>query len=194
VNIFVNFNEATMHNSKLLLFTLVLIFWTQPLLADPRAGWGLGFGGGSLEPINASSGTSYQTSSVYGGTLDYQWPLGKSFSALITYAEHVGKGKLPNNTKYKYYKTNLLGAELRAWMGSFFVGVHGGQYYLAWIESLSSYSGITSAGGNGYGLGFETKSGWMFSAYHEQSSTFTSSEFPDQKVEGNRIVLGYRWP
>ena len=183
-----------MRSFKLLLLPLVLIFWIQHLLADPGEGWGTGLGGGSLKPVNASSGTSYQTSSVYSVTLDYQWPLGKSFSALITYVEHGGKGELPNNTKYQYYKTNLLGAEFRAWMGSFFVGVHGGQYFLTWIESLSAYSGIRSTGGSGYGLGFETKSGWMFSAYHEQSSTFTSSEFPDQKVEGNRIVLGYRWP
>jgi len=183
-----------MLNSKFLFSFLVLIFWIQPLLADPGEGWGTGLGGGSLKPVNASSGTSYQTSSVYGVTLDYQWPLGKSFSALITYVEHGGQGELPNNTKYKYYKTGYFGAELRAWMGSFFVGVHGGQYYLTWIESLSSYSGIGSTGGSGYGLGFEIHSGWLFAAYVEQSGIFKFSELPDQKVEGNRIVLGYRWP
>lgn len=176
-----------------LLLPFLLLCWSQLLHAEPSGGVGLGLGGGALKPTNASSGTSYHTSAVYGGILDYQWPLGKSFSALVTYAEHGGKGEVPDHTKYKYYKIGHLGAELRVWMGSFFIGIHGGQYFLAWIESLSSYSGVATTDGSGYGLGFETKSGWIFSAYTERSGTFKFSELPDQKVDGNRLVLGYRW-
>ena len=101
--------------------------------------------------------------------------------------------KLPPKSDYEYYKTGVVGAELKAWIDSFFIGFHGGQYYLTWIESLSSYSGIAQTGGSGYGLGFETKSGWMLAAYSEKSGTLEHEEMADQKVEGNRILVGYRW-
>ena len=50
-----------------------------------------------------------------------------------------------------------MGGELRFWLGPLFVGVHGGQYFLTWIESLSSYTGINWAGGSGFGLGLRAK-------------------------------------
>ena len=74
-----------------------------------------------------------------------------------------------------------------------FVGVHGGQYFLTWIESLSSYSGINWSAGTGFGLGLESKSGWSLGLYSENSEKIEFEDFPDQRVEGNRIIIGYHW-
>ena len=86
-----------------------------------------------------------------------------------------------------------MGGELRFWLGSLFVGVHGGQYFLTWIESLSSYTGINWSGGTGFGLGLEGESGWYIGLYSENSEKINFEDFPDQRVEGNRIIIGYRW-
>ena len=172
---------------------LFLVFWMTELKAEPGKGFGLALEGGSFKPIDPDTGKDFQSSDSYGAAFDYQWPLGKSVSFSIFGFEHGGMAKLPPKSDYEYYKTGVVGAELKAWIDSFFIGIHGGQYYLTWIESLSSYSGIAQTGGSGYGLGFETESGWMFAAYSEKSGTFEHEEMADQKVEGNRILLGYRW-
>jgi len=105
----------------------------------------------------------------------------------------MNKGVLPENTKYGYYKAGILGAEFRAWMGPLFIGVHGGQYFLTWIESLSSYTGLKWSGGSGWGLGLEGKSGWSLGWYKEKSEKIDFDDFPDQRIEGDRFILGYRW-
>ena len=64
----------------------------------------------------------------------------------------MNEGALPDNKKYEKYKAGIMGAELRFWLGPLFVGVHGGQYFLTWIESLSSYTGTNWSGGTGFGL------------------------------------------
>ena len=71
----------------------------------------------------------------------------------------MNEGALPNNKKYENYKAGIMGAELRFWPGPLFVGVHGRQYFLTWIESLSSYTGINWSGVTGFGLGLEDESG-----------------------------------
>ena len=165
------------------------------LKAEPGQGFGLALSGGSLKPLNAVTGKDFQSSDSYGLAYDYQWLLGQSFSFSIMGFEHAGKAKLPPKSDYEYYKMGLISAELRAWIGSFFIGIHGGQSYLVWLESLSPTSifkfGKTS--GSGYSFGFETESGWMFVANSEKSRTFEYEDMPDQKFEGNRILLGYRW-
>jgi hypothetical protein len=50
-----------------------------------------------------------------------------------------------------------------------------------------------STGGNGFGFGFETKSGIFIAAYNEKSGIFNSDDMPSQKVYGNRFLLGYRF-
>ena len=119
--------------------------------------------------------------------------MGDSFSLSLFGTEFVGKGALPDNTKYEYYKAGIVGAELRAWMGPVFIGLHGGQYYLTWIESQSSYSGIQWSGGSGWGLGLEGASGWSIAWYSEKSEKIIFDDLPEQRVEGQRIILGYRW-
>ncbi|MDE0793904.1 MAG: hypothetical protein OSB08_09695 [SAR324 cluster bacterium] len=78
-------------------------------------------------------------------------------------------------------------------MGPLFIGVHGGQYYLTWIESLSSYSGIKWSSGSGWGLGIEGESGWSLSWYDEKSENIAFDDLPEKHVEGKRIILGYSW-
>ena len=100
---------------------------------------------------------------------------------------------LPDNKKYEYYNAGIMGAELKFWLGPLFVGVNGGQYFITWIESLSSYTGINWSGGTGFGLGLEGESGWSLGVYNESSEKIDFSDLPDQRVEGNRIIAGYRW-
>ena len=94
---------------------------------------------------------------------------------------------------YLQNKSGFLGAGIKAWIGSFFLGIHFGEYYLTWIEKISSYTGIMTTGGNGFGLGFETKSGIIIAAYNENSGVFNSENMPRQIVIGDRFLLGYRW-
>ena len=138
--------------------TVFLAFWTSATQAGPIDGWGLFLDVGQLKPVNDESGREYQGSKVIGDQIDYQFALGDSFSFSLFASENMNKGVLPGNTKYGYYKAGILGAEFRAWMGPLFLGVHGGQYFLTWIESLSSYTGLKWSGGSGWGLGLEGKS------------------------------------
>ena len=175
------------------LFTVVLTSWTSILHARPGDGLGLFLDFGQLKAVNNDTGTEYQTSKIGGVQYDYQFTLGDSFSFSLLGTEFSGKGVLPDNTKYEYYKAGIIGAELRAWMGPLFIGVHGGQYYLTWIESLSSYSGIKWSSGSGWGIGIEGESGWSLSWYNEKSEKIAFEDLPEQRVEGKRIILGYRW-
>ncbi len=175
------------------LLTVILAFWTTVLQAGAGDGLGLFLDFGQLKAVNNETETEYQTSKIGGVQYDYQFALGDSFSLSLFGTEFVGKGALPDNTKYEYYKAGIVGAELRAWMGPVFIGLHGGQYYLTWIESQSSYSGIQWSGGSGWGLGLEGASGWSIAWYSEKSEKIIFDELPEQRIEGQRIILGYRW-
>ena len=97
---------------------------------------------GQLKPVNDDTGKENQTSKIIGDQIEYQFALGESFSFSLFGEEFGGKGALPDNTKYEYYKAGIFVAELRVWMGPLFFGVHGGRYFLTWIESLSTYTGL----------------------------------------------------
>ena len=56
-------------------------------------------------------------------------------------------------------------AELKFWLGPLFVALHGGQYFLTWIESLISYTGINWSGGSGFELGLEEEPGGSLGFY-----------------------------
>ena len=119
--------------------------------------------------------------------------MGESFSFSLFAAENTNEGFLPKKTEYEYYKAGIIGAELKLWLGPLYFGIHGGQYFLTWIESISSYTRIHWAGGKGLGLGLEGESGWSFGIYNEKSEKIDFKDLPDQRVEGNRIIVGYRW-
>ena len=53
------------------------------------------------------------------------------FSLLLFGTEFRGKGELPENIKYEYYKASIFGVKLRAWMGLLFFDVQGGRYFLS---------------------------------------------------------------
>jgi len=178
---------------RLFFMVFTLSIWTSVTFAGPGNGWGFLVDIGQLKVVNENTGTEYQESKVFGSQIDYQFALGESFSFLLFGTENVNEGSLPNNTEYEYYKAGIIAAELRLWLGPLYIGVHGGQYYLTWIESLSSYSGINWSGGNGFGLGLEGESGWSLGLYSENSEKIEFKDFPDQRVEGNRIIIGYRW-
>ena len=179
--------------SYVFLLIFALNFWISVPLAEPGDGWGLFIDVGQLKAVNDDTGTEYQTSKIIGDQFDYQFALGESFSFTLFAAENVNKGVLPHKTQYEYYKTAIIGTELRMWMGPLFIGVHGGQYFLTWIESLGSYTGIKGSLGSGWGLGLEGESGWSLGWYKEISKKIEFEDFPDQRIEGNRIILGYRW-
>tara|TARA_B100000686_G_C16602989_1_gene869647 strand:+ start:493 stop:1092 length:600 start_codon:yes stop_codon:yes gene_type:complete len=174
-------------------FIFVLSFWTSETFAGPREGLGLFVDIGQLKAVNENTGKEYQKSKVFGGQIDYQFAFGESFSFSFFSSENTNEGYLPDNKEYEYYKAGIIGAELKLWLGSLYIGIHGGQYYLTWIESMSSYTGINWSGGTGYGLGLRSKSGWSIGLYIENSEKIDFKDFPDQRVVGNRIVIGYRW-
>ena len=166
---------------------------TSITYADSGDGWGLFVDIGQLKAVNEHTGTEYQKSKVFGDQIDYQFVLGKSFSFLIFVTENMNKGSLPENKQYEYYKAGIMGAELRFWLGPLFVGVHGGQYFLTWIESLSSYTAINWSDGSGFELGLEEASGGSLGVYSENSEKIDFEHFQDQRVEGNGIIFGYLW-
>ena len=185
--------KTFLKNFKSIFLIFTMSIWASLTIAGPIEGLGLFADFGQLKAVNENSQTEYQTSKVFGGHIDYQFPLGESFSFSLFAAENANKGSLPNNTEYEYYKAGIIAAELRFWLGPLYLSIHGGQYYLTWIESLSSYSGINWSGGNGFGLGLEGESGWSLGLYSENSEKIEFKNFPDQRVEGNRIIIGYRW-
>jgi len=185
--------KISFNNYRLLFMVFVLSICASVSFAGQGDGWGLFVDIGQLKAVNENTGTEYQQSKVFGGQIDYQFALGESFSLLLFATENMSEGSLPDNTEYEYYKAGIIGAELRFWLGPLYIGIHGGQYYLTWIESLSSYTGINSSGGTGFGLGLEGESGWSLGFYSENSEKIDFKDFPDQRVEGNRIIIGYRW-
>ena len=144
---------------RLLLVVFTLSICESVTFAGPGGGWGLYVDIGQMKAINENTGTEYQQSKVFGDQIDYQFAFGELFSFLLFASENMNEGALPDNKKYEYYKAGIMGAELRFWLGPLFVGVHGGQYFLTWIESLSSYTGINWSGGTGFGLWLEDESG-----------------------------------
>ena len=132
---------------KLLFCFLLVSGISRNLAAEPGKGPALSFGSGSLKPINANHDTEYHSSSVYGGSFDYQWRLSSWLSTSLMVHESGGEGTMPTKSEYKYYKSGIIGLQLKIWMGPLYLGVHGGQYYLTWIESMSAYSGIQQAAG-----------------------------------------------
>ena len=185
--------KISFNNFRLFFMVFALSIYASVTFAGPGDGWGLFVDIGQLKAVNENTGTEYQQSKVFGDQIDYQFALGGSFSFLLFATENISEGALPDNKKYEYYKAGIIGAELRFWLGPLFVGVHGGQYFLTWIESLSSYTGINWSGGTGFGLGLEGESGWSLGWYSENSEKIDFEDFPDQRVEGNRIIIGYRW-
>ena len=177
--------------SIFLLFTMSI--WASLTIAGPIEGLGLFADFGQLKAVNENSRTEYQESKVFGGHIDYQIPLGESFSFSLFAAENANKGYLPNKKEYEYYKAGIIGAELRLWLGPLFIAINGGKYYLTWIESLRSYTGVHWSSGTGFGLGLEGESGWSLGVYNENSEKIDFGDLPDQRVEGNRIIVGYRW-
>ena len=97
---------------------------------------------GQLKSVDYDTGKEDQTSKIIGDQIEYQFALGESFSFPLFGEVFGGKGALPDNTKYEYYKDGIFVAELREWMGPLFFGVHGGRYFMTWIESLSTYTGL----------------------------------------------------
>ena len=169
-----------MKNRCAFFLTFLLTFWTSVTQAGPIDGWGVFLDVGQLKPVNDDSGREYQDSKIIGDQIDYQFALGDSFSFSLFASENVNKGALPANTKYEYYKAGILGLELRAWMGPIFIGVHGGQYFLTWIESLSSYSGINWSGGTGFELGLESESEGSLGLYIKNSEKIDFENLPNQ--------------
>ena len=185
--------KISFKNFRLFFLVFAMSICASVTFAGPGNGWGLFVDIGQLKVVNQNTGKEYQESKVLGDQIDYQFALGESFSFLLFATENMNEGALPDNKKYEYYKAGIMGPELRFWLGPLFVGVHGGQYFLTWIESLSSYTGINWSGGTGFGLGFEGESGWSLGFYSENSEKIVFENFPDQRVEGNRIIIGYRW-
>ena len=184
-------NALKNFRSFFLIFSLSI--WASVTFAVPEDGWGLLVDIGQLKVVNENTGTEYQGSQVFGAQIDYQFAFGESFSFLLLATENTNEGSLPNNTEYEYYKAGIVGAELRLWLGPLFIAINGGQYYLTWIESLNSYTGIHWSRGTGFGLGLEGESGWSLGVYNENSEKIDFRDLPDQQVEGNRIIIGYRW-
>ena len=185
--------KISFKNFRLFFMVFALSICASVTFAGPGDGWGLFVDIGQLKAVNENTGTEYQESKVLGGQIDYQFALGESFSLLIFATENMNEGSLPNDTEYEYYKAGIIGAELKLWLGPFYIGIHGGQYYLTWIETLSSYTGINLSSGTGFGLGLEVESGWSLGLYNENSEKIDFKDLPDQRVEGNRIIIGYRW-
>ena len=69
---------------------------------------------GQLKLVNDDTGKENQTSKIIGDQIEYQFALGESFSFSLFWAEFGDKGALSDNTRYEYYKSGILGAELRA--------------------------------------------------------------------------------
>jgi len=182
-----------LNNFKSLFLIFVMNTLAYVTIAGPIEGLGLFADFGQLKAVNENSRTEYQGSRVFGGHIDYQFPLGESFSFSLFAAENANKGSLPNKTEYEYYKAGIIGAELRLWLGPLFIAINRGKYYLTWIESLSSYTGIHWSSGTGFGLGLEGESGWSLGVYNENSEKIDFKDLPDQRVEGNRIIVGFRW-
>ena len=177
------------------LLVVILMFASSSLRASNAEGLGLFLDFGQTKVINNDTGREYYSSKIGGARYDYQFTLGKSFSFLLFGKEFSSKSELPENIKYEYYKTGIFGAEFRAWMGPVFFAIHGGRFFLTWLESLSlgSYSDIKWSSGSGWGLGIESTSGWSLSWYNEKSEKIIFDNLPDQRVDGKALILGYRW-
>ena len=183
-----------MRSKTLLMLLFVLSLLPNWLQAEPIQGFGLHLSVGDLQISDSSTEQNYVKSYSYGGIVDYQWTASNYFSVRLFGGEHIGSAQQPNKPDYNYFKTGLFGLESRVWIGSsWFLGVHAGQAYLTWIESMESYTEIAWANQSGYGVGFEPHDGWTFAIYTQKTGAMEFEDLPDQEVEGIRLEAGYRW-
>ena len=157
--------KISFKNFSLFFMVFALSICASFTFAGPEDGWGLFVEIGQLKAVNENTETEYQESKVLGDQIDYQFALCESFSILLFATENMNEVALPDNKKYEYYKAGIMGPELRFWLGPLFVGVHGRQYFLTWIESLSSYNGINWSCGSGFELGLEEEPGGSLGFY-----------------------------
>ena len=168
-----------------------MTFRTSSLLARLGNGFGLFLGLGQLKQVNDDTGkkSNIQNNWISNRVSIYlRWVF-----SYLTFRGRILRQK-PVAWQYKvYYKACIFLAELLVWMGLLFFEAHGEWYFLTWIESLSTYTGLKWSGDGGWGLGFESDNGRILGWYREKSEIIKLEDFTDWGGEGDRIITGYRW-
>lgn len=176
----------------LIALLIVLVTTPQPTLAEAGSGFGLFAIQAGLTTRDNTTEQAY-AKATFGGGLDYQWALGKSFSLGISLEEIVGDASFPTLPKVSKHKISSTEVEARVWFGSLFLGYHGGTFILVAAEDLGSFELSGGKAGQGFSLGVEGRGGWFIVAQTVAVKDLQVPDGPIVDINGYRIRLGYRW-
>ncbi len=169
-----------------LLFSAAILFALQTgtAVAGPKNGFGLNAG---LTSHTMDCNCLPDSSSGLSLGLDYQFALSDTFS-ISPFLMSSGES---TNLSGVTAGHGILGVQLRFWAGDVFFGGHIGSY----SEVLSANSVSISGSGGGAGLvaGWENPNGGMYWMGQLDSANIAYSGFPDYKLHGMRLSIGYRW-
>lgn len=164
----------------------------QEVRAEAKSGFGLFVESAQLASQDASTGEEYAKATL-GGGIDYQLALADVITLGIVLSRAGGKASFPTLPDVTIHDVSSLELEARLWLGSLFVGYHGGVFTLATAEGFSSPSLSNGAAGGGFSLGFEGESGWFLAAHSVSVSGVQVPDGPLVDISGYRIRFGYRW-
>lgn len=162
----------------------VLILSAGVALAEAEKGWAI-IGGYASHQLEDDTGSTLSTSGLSLG-VDFQFPLSPQLSINPFY---LSSSETPDSSFWTWASHDVLGAQLRYWIGNLFVGGQTG-IYSSYIESDF---GSISGDGLGFGaiVGHEWEGGGFASFQYDRASiayeNFTAT------LAAIRIHGGYRW-
>ena len=162
------------------------------LFAKAESGFGL-FGGAAsheFEDKNLDGSTTKFESSGLSLGIDYQFAISDHFSISPFL---VGSGEDVDDCSICTARQGIFGAQLRYWLGGFFLGGHIGSYsQVREVQILGiAISATGRGGGAGVIVGFESEGGFFFSVQRDKATINIGAIESD--LTGTRLHFGFRW-
>jgi len=175
-----------------LLAVILGMILAQPVQAEPSSGFAIYGGPANLTVVDADTGDDYGAAS-FGGGMDYQWAWGRLFSLVLRYDEYAGSLNIPELPEVTTVKVSTLAAQLRLWLGRWYLGFQRGNSIVVVAQDNLSFDLSGGVVGGGFTLGIEGKGGWFASLGVDRTEGIQLPDGPLANVSGSRVRLGYRW-
>ena len=183
-----------------LLFALTVLLLAGPAWAAGDDGLGvyIGVTDTTITPDSPAGGTKSEISGVTFG-VDYQFPLGESFSLnpfLMISSEEEEEEISPGVTGTNEFDTTVLALQLRYWIEGLYLGAHAGRYE---VEVTGAVGGSETFDDTGFGavIGWEGQGGFVLALQYDTFTVEVPSMAGPSTVDVEfttlRALIGYRF-